>query len=446
MAVGFGSRSGPMRRPEWTSQRSFVIASVASAVGLGNLWRFPYMLGENGGGTFIAAYGVCILAVGLPLFILETSSGSLSDRGPVGSFREINAKYGPWFGWFIVAMAVTVMSYYLVITGWTLGYLVDSIRSNIRPFDEFTSGYASVWHFLIVGGLVFLVLRRGLGSVERLGKFLLPILVLMLACLAIYAQTLSGGAEARQFYGSFDVGSFLEPRTWQMAAGQAFYSLGVGTGVLITYGSYVPKNVNIVASSAAVAVTNSAISLTAGLLVFSVVFTFGVAPDTGSELSFTAFPRIFDQLTGGRFIAVGFFALLFVAAFSSCYSVLMVAIAPLRDEMRLSDTKAALLTIVVTMALGVPSALSFTSMDLSISGKPVLDWVDQVTGSGVVVVVGIAGAALIAWRTPKQKLVQEMTAGVWRIGPVRLSPYGIVEVGRYMPAAALILLTVTWMV
>ena len=446
VSAGSGPTQAPQRRPEWTSQRAFVIASIAGAVGLGNLWRFPYMVGLNGGGTFIVAYAVSIFAIGLPLFILESSAGSLIDRGPVGVFRRAVARGGRVFGWVIVAVAVVIMSYYFVITGWTLGYLVDAVRGDLRPFGDFTAGYRSVWWFLAVGVLVYLVLWRGTGGVERLGKFLLPVLVLAVAALAVYAQTLDGASEARAFYGSFDPALFLEPHTWQMAMGQAFYSLGVGTGLLITYGSYVPRNVNIVTSSAAVALTNAAISLTAGLAVFSIVFTFGLAPDAGSQLSFTAFPAIFDHLAGGRVLGAVFFGLLFAAAFSSCYSALMVAIAPLRDEFRLSASKAAALTVGVTLALGLPSALSFTPAGLAPGGTPVLDWVDRLAGSGVVVALGIGGAALIAWRLPKSRLVAEMTAGEWRIGPLRLTPYGIVEVARFMPAAAIVLLVITALV
>ena len=443
MAADSGAGPGAPSRPTWTSQHAFIIASVASAVGLGNLWRFPYMVGENGGGTFIVAYAVCIIAVGLPLFIIETSAGSLADSGPVGLFHRLSGKYGALFGWLIVLMAVLVMSYYLVITGWTLGYFIDAVRFSLRPFDEFTSGYASVWYFLVAAAMVFLVLQRGMGGIERLSKALMPMLMLMVALLAVYSQTLAGAAEARAFYFSFDMDLFLQPGLWQMAAGQAFYSLGVGTGVLITYGSYVPRNINIVASSSAVAVTNSAISLTAGIVIFSIVFTFDIAPDTGSQLSFTAFPKVFENLAGGKFLAPIFFALLFVAAFSSCYSMLTVAVAPLRDRIRLSGTTAALVATGVTALLGIPSVLSFTPVDLSPGGKPFLEWMDQFAGSGVVVVAGIAGAALIAWKTPRRSLVDEMTAGVWRIGPVRLSPYGIVEIGRYMPLIAVTLLLIT---
>lgn len=434
------------QRPEWTSQRAFIIASVASAVGLGNIWRFPYMVGENGGGTFIAAYAICILGVGLPLFIIETSAGSLFDRGPVGVFRGLAGGMGKWLGWLAVGMAVAIMSYYLAITGWTLGYFVDAVGSSLKSFDEFTSGYTPVWYFLLVAVMVFLVLSQGMGGIERLGKILMPILVLMVGLLAMYSQSLDGAAEARSFYTSFDMDTFLQLRTWQMAAGQAFYSLGVGTGVLITYGSYIPRNVNIVASSTAVALANSAISLTAGIVVFSIVYTFDIAPDTGSQLSFVAFPRIFDEVAGGTFIAAAFFGLLFVAAFSSCYSLLTVLMAPLRDEFHLRTKPAALLATGITTVLGIPSALSFSAAGLSVGGKPILDWVDLMSGSGVVIAVGIVGAAVIAWRMPRLSLTKEMDVGMSRARATRPIVHGIVEIGRYMPVAAVMLILITMMV
>ena len=437
-----GGRSLPAR-PEWTSQRAFIISSVAAAVGLGNLWRFPYMVGENGGGTFILCYAICILAVGLPLFTLETTAGSLTDRGPVGVFRRINVRYGARLGWLVVAVPVVMMSYYSVVTGWTLGYLVDSIRGDLKPFEDFTSDFSSVWYFLAVAVLVFLVLRRGTGSIEILSKALMPALVVMIALLAIYSRTLPGSAEAMAFYTSFDLALFLDPQTWRMAAGQAFFSLGVGTGVLITYGSFIPRNVNILASSAAVAVTNSAISLTAGVAVFSIIYTFEIAPDTGSQLSFTAFPQVFGELPGGRVLAPFFFGSLFVAAFSSCYSLLAVVTAPLRYELGLSENRAALVATGATVALGIPSALSFTPVHLSLLGRPFLEWADQIIGSGVVVVVGFAGAALIAWMLPRRAIAEEMTSGWWQAGPLRFLPYGAIALGRYLPAAALIVLAVT---
>ena len=446
--------TGSATRPVWASQRAYILASVAGVVGLGNLWRFPYMAGENGGGTFVITYAICILIIGIPLYVLEASAGKLAHRGPVGLFRQVNPRWGPWFGWFLVVMTIAIMSYYLVVSGWTLGYAVDAIRGNLKPFEEFTGGLTSLWFFLATSILTFIVLLRGIGGLEQMSKILLPLLVLIVGGLAIYSQTLPGASqardfyfgfdlekflepganEARNFYFSFDPVKFLEPKNWQMAAGQAFYSLAIGQGFLITYGSYSPKGFNILKSSAAVAITNSAISITAGLMVFPIIFTFGIAPDTGSQLSFTAFPRIFGELPGGLFISIGFYILLFVAAFTSCVGGMTVALAPVRDEFHMSRRQAAMVVVIIVTTLGIPSALSFTSVGLTIGGKPFLDVMDQITGSGVVVIAGIAG------------LLAAVNAPAKRIGPITFSSRWIISIGRYLPAAAAALLLLTYLV
>jgi len=432
-------------RPVWTSQRAYILASIAGVIGLGNIWRFPYMAGQNGGGTFVLAYAICIFAIGVPLTVLEASAGKYVGRGPVGLFRRINSRWGPWAGWFLVVMIIAIMSYYLVVTGWTLGYAVDAIRADLKPFSEFTAGFASLWFFLLAAALSFVVLLRGIGGLERMGKIMLPLLVVTVGGLAIYSQTLSGAGEAREFYFSFDLERFLEPKTWQMAAGQAFYSLAIGQGFLITYGSYIPRSVNIVNSSAAIAATNAVISITSGLMVFAIVFTFGIAPDTGSQLSFTAFPKIFGGVPGGLFIGIAFYILLFMAAFTSCVGGLAVVLAPIRDEFHMSRRRAALIVVAIVTALGIPSALSFTSMGLTIGGKPFLDVMDQITGSGVVVAAGIVGAALIAWLLPRAHLFKAMNARSHRVGPIMLSPQWMISVGRYLPAATIALLLVTYL-
>ena len=427
-------------RPVWSSQRAYILASVAGIVGLGNLWRFPYMAGENGGGTFVLAYAICVIALGVPLSLLEASAGRLVRRGPVGLFRHVNPVWGPWMGWFLVAMTLVIMSYYFVISGWTLGYAIDALRGDLRGFDDFTAGGASVWYFLMIAAIVMAVLMRGIGGLEQSSRLLVPLLVMIVGGLAIYSQTLSGASDGRDFYLSFDLESFGKPQTWQMAAGQAFYSLSIGLGFLITYGSYTPPRVNVVRSSLAVAATNTAVSLTAGLLVFPIVFTFGIAPDTGSELSFTAFPKVFGELPAGHLVGVGFFLLLFLAAITSCYGGMMIALAAVRDELRISRTKAAVIVTGVAVALGLPSALSFTPVGLAPGGKPFLEYVDQIVGSGVVVAAGILGAALIAWRIPRDQLVQAMNSRGARLTGTAIT------VGRYLPVAAVIVLVVTYTV
>ena len=429
-------------RPIWTSQRAYILASVAGVVGLGNLWRFPYMVGENAGGTFILAYAICILVIGIPLYVLEAGAGKYVNRGPVGLFRRMNRHWGPWAGWFLVVMTIAIMSYYLVITGWTLGYAVDAIRGDLKPFDEFTEGFSSLWFFLVTVVLTLVVLMRGIGGIERLSKFLLPLLVLIVGGLAIYAQTLPGADQSRDFYFSVDPAKLLEPRTWAMGAGQAFYSLSIGQGFLITYGSYSPKGFNIIKSSTAVALTNSIISITAGLMVFPIVFTFGIAPETGSQLSFTAFPNIFSELSGGLFIGIAFYILLFVAAFTSCVGGLTVVLAPIRDEFHMSRNR--LVAIAIVTVLGIPSALSFTSLGLSISGEPFLDVLDHILGSGVVLVTGIIGASLIAWIIPENRLIDSINAPIKSVGPFTFSSRWIIMVGRFLPLAALGLFLFTY--
>ncbi len=437
--------AGASPRPVWTSQRAYILASVAGVVGLGNLWRFPYMAGQNGGGTFVLTYIICILALGIPLYILEAGAGKLVNRGPVGLLRRINRHWGPWAGWFIVVMTMVIMSYYLVVSGWTLGYAADAIRVDLKPFAEFTTGFSSLWFFLATAALTLAVLMRGIGGIERMSKVLLPLLILVVGGLAIYAQTLPGGGQARDFYFSFDLATFLEPRTWQMAAGQAFYSLAIGQGFLITYGSYSPKGFNIASSSTAVALTNAVISITAGLMVFPIVFTFGLAPDIGSQLSFTAFPMIFRELPGGLFIGIAFYVLLFVAAFTSCVGGMTVVLAPIRDEFHVSRRRAAVIAIAIVTALGIPSALSFTTVGLTIGGKPFLDVIDQIAGSGIVLVAGIVGAALIAWRLPVDRLAEAINAPPRRLGPITFSSRWLISVGRYLPLVAVALWLFTYL-
>ena len=432
-------------RSVWTSQKAYILASVAGVVGLGNLWRFPYMAGENGGGTFVVVYVICMLMMGLPLYVIEASAGKLAARGPIGTFRKVNARWGPWFGRFLILITIAIMSYYLVISGWTLGYAVNAVTGDLKSFEDFTAGYASLWLLLIIAIPTFWILSKGIQGLEQMSRFLLPLLVLIIGGLAVYTQTLPGGSQAREFYFNFELARFLDIRTWQMGAGQAFYSLAVGMGFLIAYGSYVPRQFNVITTSAAVAFTNSGISIMAGLMMFPIVFTFGIAPDAGSQLSFTALPNLFPEITGGFFIGVAFYLLLALAAFTSCVGGIAVAMAPLQDEFNMAKRKAALVVVAVVTVLGIPSALSFTPLELNIGGTPFLDVVDQLTGSGVIVVAGIAGAAFITWLLPRKSIIDSINSPDKRLGPIVFSAGWIITLGRYLPVAAVLLVIIMWL-
>lgn len=328
----------------------------------------------------------------------------------MGTFRHINKFWGPWAGWFLVAITISIMSYYFVVTGWTLGYTVNAVRGGLGTFEEFTAEYASLGYFFVVAVLVLAVMWNGIEYIEKISRIMLSLLVLGVGGLAVYAQTFDGAGQANDFYFNFESDAFFRLQTWRMAAGQAFYSLSIGLALLITYGSYTPKDVNIVGSSVAIVATNSFVSIMAGLMVYPIVFTFGIVPETGSQLSFTAFPVVFGELAASRAISIVFFILLFLAAFTSCTGGLAVVMAPIRDEFRLPRWAAASIGVVLVTLLGIPSALSFSSVGLELNGKPFLDLMDQITGSGVVIIAGILGATLIAWLIPKTDLLQAMNS------------------------------------
>ena len=433
-------------RPVWSSGRAYLISAVAGVVGLGAIWRFPYLVGEYGGGSFILAYLVCIVLVAIPFATLESSTGYLLRSSSVGLFRYVAGRGGAMLGWGIAGVTVVLMSYYFVISGWTLGYAADALRQEVRAFPEFTAGMASLWLLLVTGLVVFLVLLRGVGAVESASRVLVPLLGVSVIALAVYAQTLDGAGESARFYFGLDAGHLFDGATWRAAAGQAFYQMGIGQGFLIAYGSYSPAGLNMLRSSAALAGANVGVSLVAGLMIFPIVFTFGIAPDAGAELAFTAFPEILGDMPGGAVVGIVFFVLLFVAAFTSCIGGAAVAGAAVRDEFHFNSRLAAAVVVGLIVLLGVPSALSYTAAGLSVDGEPFLEVVDRLMGSGVVVAVGLLGSALIAWRMPAPRLVRSMRSGRRRIGPFVVHGAWIIYLGRVIPPLGLVAIGVSLVV
>lgn len=407
---------------------------AAAAVGLGNLWRFPYMVGENGGGAFILAYLCMLVVVALPIMMLEVGAGHLAHGSVVRTFGRLR-HWGRPYGWFIVLLTVLITSYYLVITGWTLGYSVAAVGFSLEPFDRFTSGFKSVWYFLAVIFLAMLVLIRGVTAIETVSKFLLPMLAAMVCGVAIFAQTLDGQAEAWSFM--FDVrwAELSRPGLWVLALGQAFYSLTIGQGYLITYGSYIPPTARVPRASLVVAGSQVTISLLAALMIFPFVFTFGHDPASGSHLAFTVLPGVFADLAGGSWLAIAFFFMFFAAAFSSCLAGLKVVISALSDELGLTDRHAVFLTCGLLALLGLPSALSYSPVSLSVGGVPFLQFVDQVGGTNVVIASGAIGTALFCWFVPRARLASWLGLRDPRLARV------MVALGRGLPLFIALLLT-----
>ncbi len=417
--------SAPQRK-QWSSEPAFVLSMAAAAVGLGNLWRFPYMVGENGGGAFILAYLIALVVVALPVMMLEVAAGRLAQGSVVGTYRQVN-RLGTVYGWLVVILTVAITSYYLVITGWTLGYAVDAVRLAVTPFDAFTSGYASVWYFMAVTVLATLVLVRGVTAIETISKVLMPVLLVMIVSIVIYGLRMDGAEQARDFMLRADFSRWASPGLWLFAFGQAFYSLAIGQGYLATYGSFIPRRTHVPRATLVVAGTETSIALLAGWMIFPFVFTFGFDPGAGSQLAFTTLPRVFDEMAAGAYLAIAFFGLFFAAAFSSCLAGLKVVVAAVSEELRLGDFKAVLAVGALMLVLGIPSALSFSPVALTVMGMPFLDFMDQFGGTNVVVASGVIGAGLLCWFLPRSRIADALgsTSRWWE--------YRIVVVGRALP-------------
>lgn len=415
-------------RGQWSSEPAFIFSMAAAAVGLGNLWRFPYLAGEYGGGGFILAYLVAMVVVCLPLMYLEVAAGRLAQGNSVHTFRQVHPR-GAWYGWAVVTLTVAITSYYLVITGWTLGYAVDAVRGDVRQFSDFSAGYASVGYTVAVVALAALLLVRGLSAIERFSKVLMPLLGALIVGLVVVASRTPGWDEARTFLLDTDLGALTEPSLWIVAFGQGFYSLAIGQGYLVTYGSYIPERAHVPRASLIIAVTETAIALLAGWMIFPFVFTHGLDPGEGSQLAFSTLPLAFDGMANGAALAIAFFVLFFVAAFSSSLAGLKVILSAVAEEFRLTHVTGVVVVTGGLLLLAMPSALSFTPVDLRIGDVRVLDWVDQNVGGQLIILSGIVGAGLLAWLLPADRLQVALgTRSRWWLRRVR-------TVGRWLPVA-----------
>lgn len=347
-------------RGEWSSKAGFILAAAGSAIGLGNIWRFPYVTGQNGGAAFLILYLVCVLLIGAPVMIAELTIGRYSRKNPVGAFNTI--KPGSWWkivGYLGVITGVCILSYYTVMAGYTLGYIVKTLIGNETSFGSFTSnGWLAIPLFLLFSVLTVLVVQGGVrNGIERWAKILMPLLFCLLVLLIIRSVTLEGAGRGLAFYFKPDFGK-VTGKTVLAAMGQAFFSLSLGMGAMITYGSYLSKKDNIVTSGCYVALFDTLIAVMAGLIIFPALFAMNMNPAEGPGLVFEVLPRIFPQLPAGNIIGAAFFLLLSIAALTSTISLLEVATAYLVDEKHWLRRRAVWIVAALSFCLGLPSALS----------------------------------------------------------------------------------------
>ncbi|SDZ48328.1 neurotransmitter:Na+ symporter, NSS family [Evansella caseinilytica] len=421
-------------REHWGSRLGFILAAMGSAVGLGNIWRFSYVTGENGGGAFLLIYLVFIALIGIPILIAELTIGRKSQSDVVGSFTKL-APGKPWVvaGIMGVASAFIILSFYGVIAGWSVFYFFQYVIGNLNT--EPANGYGGFfgafisdsfqplfWQFLFMAmtiGVVFVGIKKG---IERANKILMPLLAILVIGLALYSLTLGGTKEALRFMFSPDWSALTEPKVYLAALGQAFFSLSLGMGALITYGSYLKKEHKLPGAAVSVASLDTGFAIVAGLMIFPAVFAFGVAPDQGPGLAFIILPGIFDNLGMGQLFGLLFFLLLSAAALSSAVSLLEVAVAYFIRKFDWSRRKAAVIVGGIIFLLGIPSSLgNGVWEDLAFFGQEtMIDSMDFIASNIFLPLGGMIIAMFVGWGWKKADALEESDLGDSFIGKVWL--------------------------
>ncbi|WP_194776661.1 sodium-dependent transporter [Pararhodonellum marinum] len=414
-------------RGQWGSSLGFIMAAAGSAVGLGNIWRFPYITGENGGGAFVFVYMICVLLIGLPLLMNEIALGRKSGKNPVGAIKETGGN-GFWqiAGVLCIVVCFCVLSYYSVIAGWTIGYIFTELINIPVDFEDFqqTPMYVIPLCFIFILMTIGVVLGGVSGGIEKAAKFLMPVLLIIVVFIAARSVTLEGAQAGIEYYLYPDF-SKINAGVILQALGQAFFSMSVGWGLMITFGSYLPKNSNIVTSSGWIAGMDSMVALLGGLMVFPALFALlpGKDPAGGPALVFDVLPKVFDAMPGGNFIGALFFLLLLVAALTSSISMLEVPVAYFIDEKKWSRKKAAWTIGIAAMALSIPSALSsidgsiFKRISITFLGNTktgFFDIMDFTFGTFAVVVICLMLSLYTGWAKKINDYMSELSLGAPR--------------------------------
>lgn len=355
-------------RGAWSSKFGFILAGAGSAIGLGAIWRFPYITGANGGAVFVLVFLVCCLVIGLPVMIAEFSLGRHTEKNAFGMFRALHGgRLWKWVGGLCIVSGFVIFSWYSVIAGWIIGYLYAAIIGTFDFFQgstavgAFFSAFAgdallvSLLHFAIIFGTAFVVIRGIKDGIETLSKWLMPVLFVLLILLAVRSVTLPGAGAGLEFYLKPDWSKF-SGKMVLAAMGQAFFSLSLGMGTMATYASYLSKRENIATSAAWITFFEVLISLIAGFVILPAVSAMGASYTEGPSLIFVVLPGIFGAMPGGYFFGVGFFILVIIAALTSTVSMLEVPVAYFVDEKRWTRRNAVLFVALVSFLIGTPAA------------------------------------------------------------------------------------------
>ncbi len=412
------------QREHWGSKFGFILAAAGSAVGLGNIWKFPYIAGENGGAAFVFVYLICIAVIGLPVLTAEILLGRTTQRNPVGAFKKLScSKFWTAVGGMGVIAGFVILSFYSVVAGWSFGYIFEAMKGTFSTFSDasfagehFNSLVGNVtWIVGFHGGfflLTMLVVYAGVkGGIERGSKIMMPILFVILLILVVRGLTLDGAEKGLAFLWNPDW-SKISGQSVLIALGHAFFTLSLGMGAMMTYGSYLTEEDNIPSAAFQVLFLDTLIAILAGIAIFTAVFAMGQDPGAGPGLIFHTIPVVFSKMPGGLLFGVLFFLLLTLAALTSAISLLEVVVAYFVDELNWKRHQAVLVFGLLTFLIGIPSALSFNMMaDVKWFDKTFFDIADFLASNILLPVGGFFIAVFVAWVWGFDKAVIELKKG-----------------------------------
>ncbi len=450
--------ANPSNRGQWSGRVGFILAAAGSAIGLGNIWRFPYSAGEGGGGLFVIIYLGFVLVIGVPVMLAELAIGRKTERNPVGAFKAlVPSSWWPAVGGLGVLTGFGILAFYSVIAGWTLGYLgmatsgylsqaVDADASG-SIFSTFVAN--PMFAIALAGAFLLLtitVVRGGIsGGIERIAKILMPVLFVLLIVLAVRSISLPNGLDGISYLFTPDW-SELSLSVVMGALGQALFSLSLGMGAMITYGSYMPKHENLWKAGTYVALADTTIAILAGLIIFPALFFAGAEPGSGPGLVFVVLPTIFNQMPFGYIVAVAFFALLAIAALTSTISLLEVLVSYFVDERGWTRERASWLIGTGCFLLAVPSALAFGAVPALSGGED--GWIawdfltlnNNIWGNYSLSIGAFLICVFAGWKWGVPKLLDALEDGDGRIYPLPARGMFGVLIKVVCPLAVLIVL------
>lgn len=397
-------------REQWGSKLGFILAAAGSAIGLGNIWRFPYLAGENGGAAFIFVYLICVFAIGIPVLIAEILIGRSTQKDPVAAFKALTkSRLWPLVGGMGILAGFVIFTFYSVVAGWSLGYVYEAITGNflnyISPssagnhFNDLTSSIA--WtvglhaaFVILTMAVVYFGIQKG---IERGSKIMMPALFLFLLIAMIQGLTLDGASAGLNYLFNPDF-SKITTKVVLAALGQAFFSLSLGMGAMLTYGSYLSKKDNIPSSATWIALLDTSVAIVAGIAIFTAVFSTGQSPAEGPSLIFRALPAVLTQIPGGYIFSIFFFIALALAALTSTVSLLEVVITYFIGSKGWPRKKAVIVFGLIALIIGIPSALSTNAMaNATLFGKTFFGLTEFLASNLMLPIGGFFISIFVAW-------------------------------------------------